>query len=219
MVSNTSRRRLLTYSGLLALGLAGCLDEQAGTEDDDHHGDDHDHDDGQSHDNHSHDHEVGNPESEIEVEMVTNDEGQHFIPHVVHIKEGGTVDWVVESGSHDTTAYHPDTHGDQQRIPDEAEPWESGLLSDEGEAFERTFDHEGVYDYVCTPHEGNGMVGTVVVGWPDPDGQPGLQSPTDDRPDDAIEQLERYNGQVRDVLEKSDEDNHREEDDHDDHDH
>ena len=220
---DTSRRRLLAYGSLLTFGFAGCLSDQS---DADHQGDDHDshsHDDqgdSNSHDDHSHDHEVGDPVSEIEVEMVTNDEGQHFIPHVVHIEEDGTVEWVVESGSHDTTAYHPDTHGNQQRIPDEAEPWKSGLLSDDGETFERTFDHEGVYDYACTPHEGNGMVGTVVVGWPDPDDQPGLRPPSDDLPESAAEQLERYNDQVRAVLENGDEDDHHhEEGDHDDHDH
>ena len=212
----TSRRRLLGYSSLLTIGFAGCLSDQS---DADHQGGDHDdshshddQDDSGSHDGHSHDHEVGDPVSEIEVEMVTNDEGQHFVPHVVHIEEGGTVEWVVESGSHDTTAYHPDTYGDQQRIPDEVEPWESGLLSDDGETFERTFDHEGVYDYACTPHEEDGMVGTVVVGWPDPDGQPGLQPPSEEYPDSAVEQLEKYADQIRDVLEDGD-------DGHDDHDH
>lgn len=59
------------------------------------------------------------------------------------------------------------------------------------------------------------MVGTVVVGWPDPDGQPGLTSPADDRPDAAITQLETFNDQVRDVLEAGPDEG----DGHDDHDH
>lgn len=198
------RRFIQAVSGTLIASFAGCLSEDDGDktgEEDDHdhddHDDDHNHDDHEHTHNHGHDHELGHPESEIEVEMVTDENGEHFIPHVVHIEEGGTIEWVLESGSHDTVAYHPDTHGDQQRIPDEGDPWES----DEGETFERTFDVEGVYDYVCTPHEEAGMIGSIIVGWPDPDDQPGLESPSDDLPDAAIEQLERYNEQVREALE------------------
>ncbi len=29
--------------------------------------------------------------------------------------------------------------------------------------FSRTFDEPGTYRYICIPHEGAGMVGTVVV--------------------------------------------------------
>lgn len=212
MGPDVRRRRLLTAgSGVLALGLAGCLggdeteaeEAQNGTDGSDDAGDRSDDPDGDEHGDHDHspDHEVGQPVSEIQVGMGSNDAGRHFIPHVVHVEVGGTVEWVLESGTHDTIAYHPDAYGDQQRIPEDAEPWESGLLSDDGETFERTFDVEGVYDYACTPHEKEGMVGTVVVGWPEPDGQPGLEPPADERPDAAIEQLERYNEQVRDALE------------------
>ena len=223
-----SRRRLLAYGSLLTIGVAGCLDGRSDTEHDhsegdhnhsegDHDGDDRD--DEHSHD-HSSDHELGSPASEIEVEMKTDEDGSHFVPHVVHVEPGGTVEWVVASDAHDTTAYHPETHGSQQRIPDDATPWESELLSEDGETFERTFDREGVYDYVCTPHEGDGMVGTVVVGWPDPDDQPGLQPPSDDLPETAAEQLERYGEQVRTALEEGDGDDHSHDGDgHDDHDH
>lgn len=239
------RRRLIrTLSGGLLGGLAGCLggddgendDESDGngdhdaTEDDnepDASGDDHDEtDDEHTNHNHDHTHELGAPVSEIAVEMVQNDEGEHFVPHVVHVEPGGTVEWVLETGSHDTVAYHPDTHSTHQRIPDGAEPWESDRLSEEGDTFERTFDIEGVYDYVCTPHEGTGMIGSIIVGWPDPDEQPGLEAPSDDHPDAAAEQLERSNEQIREVLENgndhdndADGDHEHEDGDHDDHDH
>ncbi|ELY71083.1 plastocyanin/azurin family copper-binding protein [Natrinema versiforme] len=210
---NPTRRRLLASGGSgLAIGLAGCLggrDDTAAQDEDDPEGEttgagnerggDHEH--GSHNHDHDTDHEIGQPVSEITVEMITNDEGKHFIPHVVHVEPGGTVEWVLKRGAHDTTAYHPDVYNGQQRIPDEAEPWASDHLSDEGATFERTFDIEGIYDYVRAPHERDGMVGTVVVGWPDPEGQPGLETPADDRPDAAVEGLERYNEQVRAVLE------------------
>ncbi|QCS43427.1 plastocyanin/azurin family copper-binding protein [Natrinema versiforme] len=209
--SNPTRRRLLASGGSgLAVGLAGCLggSDDTAEENEDDPGDEtpdvgNESDDGDDTHEHDHDtdHEIGQPVSEITVEMTTNDAGKHFVPHVVHVEPGGTVEWVLKRGSHDTTAYHPDVYNGQQRIPDEAEPWASDHLSDDGDTFTRTFDIEGVYDYVCAPHERDGMVGTVVVGWPDPEGQPGLEPPADDRPDAAVEGLERYNEQVREVLE------------------
>ncbi|WP_306060097.1 cupredoxin domain-containing protein [Natronococcus wangiae] len=207
--------------------IAGCLGEggkdgeQEHSESDGDDGDgSHDQEDGSSHDHGHDDHEVGQPDSEMKVEMTTNDDGNHFAPHVVHVESGGTVEWVLESGNHDTVAYHPDTHDSQRRIPDGADPWESDLL-DDGDTFEQTFEVDGVYDYVCTPHEETGMVGTVVVGWPDPADQPGLNPPADDLPDAAIEQLEQYNERVREALENGEShengDNDGENNGHDDH--
>lgn len=161
--------------------------------------DDHTHD-------HDHDHELGDPASTVEVSMETHEDGSHhFVPHVVHIEVGGTVTWVNDSGSHDTVAYHPDTFGETRRIPSGTEPWQSEHLSEAGETFEWTFETEGVYDYVCTPHEGGGMVGTVVVGWPDPEDQPGPEPPAAERPADAADGLERYNDRVRELLEAGEE--------------
>ena len=207
-----TRRRFLSASGIaVALTLAGCIGDEEGDENgDDHSHGDHTHDDEDSHDHdgddnhphthdHDHAHELGHPEEHIEVEM-RSDEGHHFIPHVVHIEQGGSVTWVLESGSHDTKAYHPETHGPQQRIPNDAEPWASELLSEDGETFERTFEAEGIYDYVCTPHEEMGMIGSIIVGWPDPDSQPGLESPSAEYPETVTDQLERYNEQVHDVV-------------------
>jgi plastocyanin len=205
-----SRRRFLSASGIVvSLTLAGCTgDETTSAEAENDHDDGHSHDDEDSHDeedDHSHthdhddDHELGHPEAHIEVEMLSED-GHHFLPHVVHVEKGGTVEWVVKSGSHDTKAYHPETHGSQQRIPDDAEPWASDLLSEEGDTFTRTFEIEGVYDYVCTPHEEMGMIGSIIVGWPDPDTQPGLNSPAKEYSETVTEQLTQYNDQVQNTL-------------------
>lgn len=227
------RRHLLSSAGAtLAVALAGCLDgrgtpvpggaddgsDAAGGSDDDH-----DHDD---------DHELGHPESHVEVAMVSEDDAHHFVPHVAHVEEGGTVTWVLENRAHDTVAYHPDNadllpSATEQRIPDDARPWASDLYRTEGKTFERTFEEEGIYDYVCTvvehghgpergvdphgfhrSHESTGMVGRVIVGWPelDADAQPALRSPADDLPDAAREELEGFNDRTRTALEHEDDD-------------
>lgn len=177
-------------------------------------GHDHDHDDGHDHHDHDHDHELGEPVSHATVTMETHDDGtHHFIPHVVHVEAGGTVEWTLESGHHDTAALHPETHGPQARIPAAAEPWASDMLDAEGETFERVFEVEGVYDYVCTPHAAEGMVGSIIVGDPDPADQPGLAAPDEEYDENVAEWIEHYNQQVLAALD----DDHGH--DHDAHDH
>jgi hypothetical protein len=67
---------------------------------------------------------------------------------------------------HTTTAYHPRNANHSLRIPQGAEPWDSGFLINPGDRFEVTLTAEGVYDYFCLPHEAAGMVGRLVVGRP-----------------------------------------------------
>jgi len=130
-----------------------------------------------------------------------------FEPRLAHVAVGGTVVWRLESGSHDTVAYHPDTYG-PARIPPSAEPWASEKLSSVGETFERTFDAAGVYDYVdteavCVAHEVVGNVGRVVVGWPDydPEAQPALRPPQEELPSIAQTKIEDLNDETRTLLE------------------
>jgi plastocyanin len=47
-------------------------------------------------------------------------------------------------------------------IPAGTQEWDSGFVG-EGESFSRTFRKAGTYRYICIPHEGAGMVGSVVV--------------------------------------------------------
>jgi plastocyanin len=47
-------------------------------------------------------------------------------------------------------------------VPAGASEWDSGFVK-EGQSFVRKFDKPGTYRYICIPHEGAGMVGTVVV--------------------------------------------------------
>ena len=82
------------------------------------------------------------------------------------VQPGQTVRWIVAENVHTTTAYHPRNEGHPLRIPEGAEPWDSGFLVRPGDRFDLTLTVEGVYDYFCTPHEAAGMVGRIVVGRP-----------------------------------------------------
>lgn len=172
-----TRRGLLGYGGMaIASGLAGCLGDDDGNE-------------------------LGRPEAHVEVRMEEEGDGGRFEPPIVHLVRGGTIEWIVDRGIHDVTAYHPRTNGNQRRIPPDAEPWESDRLNVEGETFDRVLDVEGVYDYACTAHEEGGMVGTVVVGWPHPDEEPALEAPSASYPPAAADALEEGNERVRSMLE------------------
>lgn len=166
--------------------------EENGENGEEHHEHEHNHGD-------AHEHTIGEPVEEIEIELITNGEGQHFLPHMVHIKKGGKVTWKLKSGSHDTTAYHPD-NDKPLRMPEKATPWASELMTEEGDTFEKTFDVEGVYDYLCTPHEAMGMVGRVIVGEPDMHEQKALEAPHDSMPGEAKEIIKEFNTRTEDKL-------------------
>ena len=89
-----------------------------------------------------------------------------FDPIGVLIEPGQTVRWVNEANVHTSTAYHPANDGHALRIPEAAEPWDSGYLVEPGDRFEVTLTVPGVYDYFCAPHEVAGMVGRIIVGRP-----------------------------------------------------
>jgi plastocyanin len=140
------------------------------------------------------------PQSSATVEMWTKGDSTGFRPDIVWVEKGATVKWKQVSGVHSTTAYHLE-YDQPTRIPDEAEPWDSEVLVDKGMEFEHTFDVEGVYDYFCTPHEKVGMIGTVIVGNPSPEGQPGLEPPQDMLPEAAIEKIKELNKRTNAILE------------------
>jgi halocyanin-like protein len=66
-----------------------------------------------------------------------------------------TWEWTGDGGAHD--------------VSEEDGEFESDLVDEEGEEFEHDFGDEGVYQYICTPHEAQGMVGAVAVGNSDAD--------------------------------------------------
>lgn len=163
----------------------------------DHHEEAEHHDSGETHTVGGHSGQ--GPVAHAEVKMQTIDSGQHFHPHVAWVEPGGTVTFHNESGAHTATAYHP-ANGKSQRIPEDADPFDSGLLTEEGATWEHTFETEGVYDIYCVPHEQMGMIGTVVVGKPDPHGQPGLAEPQRALPDTAATKIRNLNEQVNTML-------------------
>ena len=101
------------------------------------------------------------------VAMVTEGSEYYFNPIGLFVEPGETITWVNEAGSHSTTAYTQDNpQSEVDRIPDDAEGWNSGILSEEGAEFTHTFEVQGTYDYYCIPHKTLGMVGRLVVGEP-----------------------------------------------------
>lgn len=217
-----SRRKLLGMTASIgALGLAGCGQTEdpsgdtatAGTATDtatqtetehhedstgeDHHDEETDHHDEETESDHHH--EVGEPTDAAEVSMVTRDDGSHFEPHVVRVNEGGTVTFTIDAGDHSTVAYHPD-NGDPQLVPDGASSWDSGLLTESGAEFTQTFETPGVYHYYCQPHRSTGMLGSVIVGEPDTEGQPALGSPPESLSDVERTKIEELNGTITDAL-------------------
>src|SRR3954447_8321611 len=113
--------------------------------------------------------------SVVEVRLRSDPDGARvgFDPIGLKVAPGTRIRWMVEADVHTTTAYHPDNDHHPLRIPEAAEPWDSGYLVDPGQAFEVTLTVEGVYDYFCAPHEMAGMVGRIIVGRP---GGPGARA-------------------------------------------
>lgn len=89
-----------------------------------------------------------------------------FDPIGIFVERGQTVRWTVEHDVHTSTAYHPQNENHSLRIPERAQPWDSGYLVEPGSRFEVVLEVDGVYDYFCAPHEQAGMVGRLVVGRP-----------------------------------------------------
>ena len=108
----------------------------------------------------------------VEIKMTSTPDGSKmfFDPIGVHIDPGDTIRWVQIRDYHSVAAYHPDNDNHPLRIPENAKPWDSGVLLGEypesHSTFEHTFVIEGVYDYYCSPHERAGMVGRIIVGKP-----------------------------------------------------
>jgi plastocyanin len=99
------------------------------------------------------------------VEMRSDTAGAHvwFDPIGLYVDPGTTVRWIARENVHTATAYHPRNNHHSLRIPERAEPWDSGFLVHPGDHFEVTLTVPGVYDYFCAPHEAAGMVGRIVV--------------------------------------------------------
>jgi halocyanin-like protein len=74
-----------------------------------------------------------------------------FEPAAIRIDAGTTVvwEWTGEGSSHNVKA--------------DDDSFESEYYDSAGETFEHTFEEAGTYEYVCVPHQAQGMKGAVVV--------------------------------------------------------
>lgn len=196
-VKQLTRRRVLGIVGGVTLaGIAGCTgptDESRGAEDPSSDGTPTESDPDSTPDEQppdggdSSDDEEGEGDTDVvEVNMITDEDGWYNDPKGLLIDPGMTVRFVNESGSHSATAYHPANQDKPLRIPEAADPWDSGMLTEDSAPFEVTLDIQGVYDYYCIPHEDLGMVGRIIVG--EPQAGPGT-TPPDGLPPDAQDAL------------------------------
>lgn len=104
---------------------------------------------------------TGPEEADVIVEMTGS---LTFAPATVTIRVGETVRWDnVSSVPHTVTADPAEVADpDNVSLPAGALPFASPLIS-AGGSYARTFTVTGTYRYVCVPHEGAGMLGTVIV--------------------------------------------------------
>lgn len=79
-------------------------------------------------------------------------DGLQFDPAAVLVDPGTTVtwEWTGEGGGHNVA----ESDGE----------FESETVEEEDHTFEHTFEDEGIFTYVCTPHEALGMKGAIAVG-------------------------------------------------------
>jgi halocyanin-like protein len=77
--------------------------------------------------------------------------GLSFDPAAVRVTTGTTVRWEWTS------------FGGGHNVVEENGAFESDLLSGEGETFTQTLSDPGLYRYLCTPHQTQGMLGVVEV--------------------------------------------------------
>ncbi|GBC76074.1 Pseudoazurin [bacterium HR07] len=91
----------------------------------------------------------------------------YFDPPGLSVLPNDRVVWVLKENAqgdgHTVTAYHP-SQDRPLRIPAGARPWNSGLMTQIGQSYSYVFALPGVYDYFCTLHEQQGMVGRIIVG-------------------------------------------------------
>ncbi len=89
----------------------------------------------------------------------------HYDPLGLFVEAGQTVSFFSVRAGFSATAYHPDNDNHELRIPEQAEPFDSGILWN-GETFDWKFEVEGTYDVYSRNQEMIGAVGRIVVGKP-----------------------------------------------------
>jgi len=89
------------------------------------------------------------------VEVLAGPDGEFvFEPAELSIDAGTTVRWIWES----------DLHNVVPTSQPQGANWEGHQpIEDAGFEYEHTFETTGTYEYVCEPHESQGMTGTITV--------------------------------------------------------
>jgi plastocyanin len=87
-----------------------------------------------------------------------------FEPRKIEVSVGAKLTWTNAGKIAHTVTADRSKAADPSlvSIPAGTKEWDSGLVN-EAESYSRTFEKPGTYRYICIPHEGVGMVGTVVV--------------------------------------------------------
>ncbi len=105
------------------------------------------------------------PDAEVRI-VLSYDRGLwYYDPVGLYIQPGETVQWTALRWTPTVTAFHPDNDNHELRIPEGAEPFDSGMLATM-QTFRWTFKVAGTYDYYSKYHEGAGLLGRIVVGTP-----------------------------------------------------
>lgn len=155
------RRAFLRRAGVLtsAVALAGCTSDQSG---------DGEQEDGESDATPTEDGGSGDDGGSQVVQVDVGPEKRlRFEPESVEISVGDTVEWTARSQGHNVTS-DPAASGKCEN-PEAAEPFKSYegddhyAIMEVDETFEHEFTVPGEYVYVCKPHAGQGMVGSVTV--------------------------------------------------------
>ena len=86
-----------------------------------------------------------------------------FEPATVTIRAGETVEWTNSSSFPHTVTADSSLAANPGNVslPRGAAAFSERLVR--GQTFRKTFTVPGVYEYVCLPHEGAGMLGKIVV--------------------------------------------------------
>jgi len=87
-----------------------------------------------------------------------------FAPETLTISRGQTVEWLNKAVETHTVTFDPANAGKPGEIslPAGVSPFDSGDIKS-GQVFSHTFAVAGTYHYICMPHHGLGMHGTIVV--------------------------------------------------------
>ena len=98
-----------------------------------------------------HSEEVAEPTLVIEMLNKRDKEKMLYSDELVRVEVGDTISWVPTSKGHNVQFVS---------VPEGVEKVKSKLSKE----FSYTFEQEGAYLYVCTPHASMGMIGVVIVG-------------------------------------------------------